>query len=517
MKKRLLTILLAATMISMTGCLNSEIEKPNEGEISVNPADPGSDGPSKPVEEEPESMTVSTVIIGDNAILNISPVDGALGYEVYVNGTLLEKISETTYTLNNTQVNVGLNEISIKAYNESGYIESVNTTVGKLSTPTVSIEDNILTITQDVDNAIGYKIYDEAGAYITNIRAGSTYDFNNMSLEKGEHYLSIQSYGSHSVGWLPSERETFIISNKSEPTCEIPHQTPKISFHNKYLTISLDPTGTYPQEETLRMYINEEIVCLGRDIWKVFFPENIYSQTFDFATFDLKVGDVITVKTSCAFEEDNEELVASITLTEEHFCYDAPIEDPDFTEDPENPGTAKPVIYLYPEETMEISVELDYNGMFTTTYPSYNNGWKVVANPDGTINYNGREYYCLFWEGISNVYYQIDKGFCVKGEDTEKFLEESLKKLGLTDKEANEFIIYWLPKMENNAYNVISFQEELYTENAELTISPAPDTLIRVFMAWKGVDEFVKIEPQTLTSPERNGFTVIEWGGSELK
>ena len=197
--------------------------------------------------------------------------------------------------------------------------------------------------------------------------------------------------------------------------------------------------------------------------------------------------------------------------TEDHVC-DEPQENPDV-----GSYDAKPVIYLYPEETMEISVELDYNGTFTTTYPAYNDGWNVVANPDGTIEYNGREYYCLFWEGISNVYYQIDKGFCVKGEDTEKFLEESLKKLGLTDKEANEFIIYWLPKMENNAYNVISFQEELYTENAELTISPAPDTLIRVFMAWKGVDEFVKIEPQTLTAPERNGFTVIEWGGSELK
>ena len=71
--------------------------------------------------------------------------------------------------------------------------------------------------------------------------------------------------------------------------------------------------------------------------------------------------------------------------------------------------------------------------------------------------------------------------------------------------------------MENNAYNIISFQEELYTDNAKLTVSPAPDTVIRVFMAWKGVDNLIEIEPQTLTSPERNGFTVVEWGGSELK
>jgi len=190
--------------------------------------------------------------------------------------------------------------------------------------------------------------------------------------------------------------------------------------------------------------------------------------------------------------------------------FENPIENPDYL-------VKKPVIYLYPEEKEEISVKLNYNGFLTTTYPQYIDGWKVIAEPDGTISYNGREYYCLFWEGISNIDYSLEKGFCVKGEDTEKFLEDSLKKLGLTDKEANEFIIYWLPKMENNEYNIISFQEKLYTDNAKLTVSPAPDTVIRVFMAWKGSDEFVEIEPQNLTAPERIGFTVVEWGGSELK
>ncbi len=181
------------------------------------------------------------------------------------------------------------------------------------------------------------------------------------------------------------------------------------------------------------------------------------------------------------------------------------------------PVCYKPVIYLYPEETTEISVKLDYNGTLTSTYPKYVDGWQVTAEPDGTVHFNGREYYCLFWEGISNVNYTLDKGFCIKGEDTEEFLEKALKDLGLTDKEANEFIIFWLPKMENNAYNIISFQEKLYTENAKLTVSPTPDTLIRVFMAWKNSDEFIEIEPQELSAPERNGFTVIEWGGSELK
>ena len=185
-------------------------------------------------------------------------------------------------------------------------------------------------------------------------------------------------------------------------------------------------------------------------------------------------------------------------------------------EDRANPETAKPVIYLYPEETMDVSIKLDYNGQLTTTYPAYNNGWTVTAQPDGTITSGGREYYCLFWEGNSAVDYDLSSGFVVKGSETEAFLEKSLKQLGLTDKEANEFIIYWLPKMENNPYNLISFQQEVYTDNAVLTIEPQPDCLLRVFMAWKGLDEPISVPAQQLPSFERSGFTVVEWGGSQM-
>ena len=183
------------------------------------------------------------------------------------------------------------------------------------------------------------------------------------------------------------------------------------------------------------------------------------------------------------------------------------------------PVAEKPVIYLYPEEKTLVHVELDFNGEVTSTYPAYENGWDVLARPDGTLTdpQTGREYYCLFWEGMSNVPYDMSEGFVVAGEETEAFLEDTLKTLGLTDKEANEFIIYWLPRMEGNAYNVISFQTERYTDAAALNITPAPDTVIRVFMTWKPSNGFVQLQPQVLTAPERTGFTVVEWGGTEVK
>ena len=178
----------------------------------------------------------------------------------------------------------------------------------------------------------------------------------------------------------------------------------------------------------------------------------------------------------------------------------------------------KPVIYLYPEEKTEVSVALNYNGKLTCTYPSYNNGWTVTADPDGTLtDANGQTYNYLYWEGETNAQYDLSKGFCVKGEDTAEFLEYALAELGLTRREANEFIVFWLPMMQNNEYNIISFQGVAYTDSAKLDIDPAPDTLIRVFMAWQASEIYVNIPDQELNAPAREGFTVVEWGGTEIK
>ena len=158
------------------------------------------------------------------------------------------------------------------------------------------------------------------------------------------------------------------------------------------------------------------------------------------------------------------------------------------------------------------------DGKLTCTYPKYKGGWKVTALPDGTLtDASGQTYNYLYWEGETYSQYDLTEGFCVKGEDTAKFLEDALKKLGLNRKEANEFIVYWLPIMEDNPYNIISFQTENYTDAAKLNINPSPDTLIRVFMAWKPSKGYVELPVQRFTAPERNGFTVVEWGGTEIK
>ena len=181
-------------------------------------------------------------------------------------------------------------------------------------------------------------------------------------------------------------------------------------------------------------------------------------------------------------------------------------------------GIAKPVIYLYPEEEMDVHVEVQFaHGGFTCTYPQFPlGGWDVIARTDGTLvnKADGLEYSYLYWEGEGSLSYDMSHGFVVQGSDTATFLQQTLAAMGLTPKEYNEFIVYWLPLMHTNPYNLITFQTTVYTDHATLNIEPAPDSLLRVYMVFHPLDEYRFVPPQEIKPFVRTGFTVIEWGGT---
>jgi len=178
----------------------------------------------------------------------------------------------------------------------------------------------------------------------------------------------------------------------------------------------------------------------------------------------------------------------------------------------------KPVIYLYPTEPTDVKVRVTfpYGVDFTCTYPDYGNGWDVTAYPDGTVinKADGLEYSYLYWEAEGYSDWDLSSGFVVKGSDTAAFLREKLAYLGLTPREYNEFIVYWLPLMQINEYNLITFQTTAYEESTNLYVSPRPDSMQRVFMAYQPLDEAISISEQVLEPFERTGFSVIEWGGT---
>lgn len=180
----------------------------------------------------------------------------------------------------------------------------------------------------------------------------------------------------------------------------------------------------------------------------------------------------------------------------------------------------KPILYLYPEEEQEIRVSIkseDHEVVYS--YPKYHEEWKVLAHPNGGLldQETNKKYYALFWETEGpQLVKELKEGFIVTPENASTFLEEQLALLGLNDRERNEFIIYWLPKLEQHPYNAIYFAQEEYEQAVQLAITPTPDVLIRIMMLWQPLDSPMSLEPQILPEPpQRKGFVAVEWGGAE--
>jgi hypothetical protein len=214
-------------------------------------------------------------------------------------------------------------------------------------------------------------------------------------------------------------------------------------------------------------------------------------------------------------DSQNQEVETTETCPDEEDC-----EDIKFPNSMDYPNIDKPIIYIYPEEETIVHVQLGNPDDLICSYPQYDCGWNVIAKPNGDLIdlKTGRGLYALYYESRrSDDCDVMMPGFVVPKEDTISFLEAKLQYLGLNEHEAEEFIIYWLPILQQNEYNYIRFATKEEIDNtAPLTVSPMPDTTIRVLMYFAGLDQPVDIEEQQLAPAERNGFTVVEWGGSQL-
>lgn len=130
-------------------------------------------------------------------------------------------------------------------------------------------------------------------------------------------------------------------------------------------------------------------------------------------------------------------------------------------------------------------------------------------------NNTKKEYYALYYEAkyINKNNINKEECFIIGKNDIADFLEEKLEILGLNAKERQEFIIYWLPKLQANKYVYIRFQsQEEIERNMPLILDKIPDTLIRVMMEWKGLNKKINVKEQNLTKVTRKGFTIVEWG-----
>lgn len=182
----------------------------------------------------------------------------------------------------------------------------------------------------------------------------------------------------------------------------------------------------------------------------------------------------------------------------------------------------KPVLYLYPITTTDLTVRVRPNGGFTYTDPKYDDGWLVRALPDGSLTNlkTGKQHPYLFWEGIGMNYPVEQRGWVVSQKTASAFFDTMLPKLGLQGREIRDFKEYWVGRLNESSYYQLTFlKKEQFDEIAPLGIQGGkPNSVIRVMMTATPMAQFAQILPQELPpTPARNGFTVVEWGGVVLK
>ena len=189
----------------------------------------------------------------------------------------------------------------------------------------------------------------------------------------------------------------------------------------------------------------------------------------------------------------------------------------------ENMNVRKPVIYLYPENSLQVNVKVFPKGRMIFTYPEYSAaGWNVLADPDGKLHLKDTELNYLFWEseqGMKTL--TTSHGFMVEKDSTISFLERTLTQFGLNSREKADFITYWGPEMIRNERNFVQFVfNEDCEEFADLKISPEPDHVYRIYLLFISADTIILTQDglpeQNIPTIDRSGFTVIEWGGSEV-
>ncbi len=177
----------------------------------------------------------------------------------------------------------------------------------------------------------------------------------------------------------------------------------------------------------------------------------------------------------------------------------------------------KPVIYLYPTKTTEVSIKV--GASITKSDPAYNNGWKVIASPSGLLSLAEKTYDSLFWEGTGfGEYPTITSGTIVESSRVAATISLQLATIGLNSKEISDFKEFWLPKMPTTPYTRLTWlTTEQMNTLAPLAVSPKPDSTIRVFLDFAGLSSKENISPQILPHYNRDGFTLVEWGGLLVK
>jgi hypothetical protein len=173
----------------------------------------------------------------------------------------------------------------------------------------------------------------------------------------------------------------------------------------------------------------------------------------------------------------------------------------------------KPNIYLYPEETTELDVNIvfPHGGRVIASDPEYGDGWRVTVEPNGIID---GQYEFLFYESLQPDYGQYEAGWVVAQDQLEDFFRNNMALTGFNQKEIDDFIEYWIPRLTEYPYYAIypQYNDEL-EEMIKLEFSEQPANLIRLIYSVRGLETGnLTLDEAVIPAFNRDGFTVAEWG-----
>ncbi|MBI9069517.1 MAG: PKD domain-containing protein [Salinivirgaceae bacterium] len=172
----------------------------------------------------------------------------------------------------------------------------------------------------------------------------------------------------------------------------------------------------------------------------------------------------------------------------------------------------KPNIYIYPEETIDLCVNLSFpkGGELVTSIPEYDSVWCVTVEPDGQIN---GAYDYLFYESKQPHIWQEEQGWCISKDNLNQFFTNNMLAYGFNNNEIDDFIEYWIPLLsESEYYSIFPQQKAMINRVIEISFSKNPDNVNRLFYVIEAT-----LQNNELIAPEiipfsKTGFYVNEWG-----
>lgn len=174
----------------------------------------------------------------------------------------------------------------------------------------------------------------------------------------------------------------------------------------------------------------------------------------------------------------------------------------------------KPNIYFYAPELLEISVEFLEEHLLTETIPEYSFGWDTTVCGDGQIICQDEPYDFLFYESLADAsLFETESAWVIYADTREEQLLEVLALYDFNEKETADFIEFWMEKLEAGVDYVMYPQDTVCVDRQmPMVIVPEPTRITRI---WFGFEKYAgqTFETPQVTPIEREGFTVVEWGG----